>query len=180
MKKHDLSGMNVAVLSHTEKHELCAQVCDGLKKQGAAVHVITEDGAMPHECEADEATKVEFVDSRVYRSLVVLADEQGGHALMQTAHADQFARSFFEAKKPVASNCWGTLFLGEAGLIEGRKVSISESLEEKAERYGARISREGMTVDNGFTTVSPRADLDDFIDKVVEEIDEGKHAGQRA
>jgi protease I len=45
---------------------------------------------------------------------------------------------------------------------------------------GADWTDEEVVVDQGFVTSRRPADLPAFIDKVIEEIGEGEHAGQRA
>lgn len=180
MKKYDLSGTHVAVLTAIDDMEACRSICEALGEQGATVHAITTDGSMPHDCGASEAVAVSKADSEAYRSLVVLADESGHEALKSENRTETFTKSFFSQKKPVSSNCHGTLLLGDFGLIDGRKVSIGEGHMDAAREAGATISANPMTTDEGFTTASPRVELSDFIGKIAEEVEEGKHAGQHA
>lgn len=180
MKQYNLKNKNIAVLSSLEDHDLCAKVCHSLADQGATVHVITDDGTMPHDCGADKAIAVDQAEASPYQSLVALADTPGRSKLAAKPKTKQFVSRFFEEKKPVASNCGGTLLAGDFGLIDGRKVSIADEHREEAMRLGAKVAGNPMTVDDGFTTASPRIDLPDFLEKIAEEAEEGKHAGQHA
>lgn len=180
MKKYDLSGTNIAVLTATDNMDMCREVCESLSKWGGNVHAITADGKMPEDCGADKAVSIAEANSSSYRSLVVLADKEGYKTLMETGKTDDFSKAFFKDKKPVSSTCYGTLLLGHFGLIEGRKVSIDHSLKDKALESKAQVIDEPMNTDEGFTTASPRVELSDFIAKIAEEVEEGKHAGQHA
>ncbi len=180
MKKHNLNQANIAVLSAASDQEACKQICEALTKDGATVHAITLDGSMPEQCRAQRAVKLDDADESMYRSLVVIADENGRNDLTGNPSAKTLATAFFRNHKPVSSTCDGTLMLGDFGLIEGREVSIDHDLTEQAEKRGARVMDSPMTTHQGFTSASPRVDLVGFIDKIAEEAEEGKHPNQHA
>lgn len=106
----------------------------------------------------------------------------GGVANPDQLRADpkavQFTRAFFEQHKPVAAICHGPWTLIEAGVAEGRRMTSFGSIKTDLMNAGADWVDEEVVVDNGLVTSRGPKDLDAFNAKVVEEIAEGRHAGQ--
>jgi protease I len=121
-----------------------------------------------------EANASDF-DALVLPGGVVNAD----HLRVDKA-AQNFARSFFEQHKPVASICHGPWLLIDAGVIRGRNVTSYHTLQTDLKNAGANWSDEEVVVDQGLVTSRHPGDLDAFNGKLVEEISEGQHAGQTA
>jgi protease I len=94
--------------------------------------------------------------------------------------AQSFTRSFFEQHKPVASICHGPWLLIEAGVLTGRNVTSYHTLATDLKNAGANWSDEEVVVDQGLVTSRNPDDLPAFNSKLVEEISEGRHAGQTA
>ena len=94
--------------------------------------------------------------------------------------AVQFVRAFFDAGKPVAAICHAPWTLVEAGVVEGRTLTSWPSLQTDIRNAGATWVDEEVVVDEGLVTSRKPDDLDAFNAKMLEEIAEGKHAGQTA
>jgi protease I len=99
--------------------------------------------------------------------------------LRQDQSAVQFVRAFFEQGKPVAAICHGPWMLVEADVVNGRKVTSYPSIKTDLKNAGANWVDEAVVVDNGLVTSRTPKDLAAFNAKLVEEIVEGVHAGQR-
>jgi len=121
-----------------------------------------------------EANASDF-DALVLPGGVVNAD----HLRVDKA-AQNFVRSFFEQHKPVASICHGPWLLIDAGVIRGRNVTSYHTLQTDLKNAGANWSDEEVVVDQGLVTSRHPGDLPAFNGKLVEEISEGRHAGQTA
>ena len=106
----------------------------------------------------------------------------GGVANPDFLRADEgavkFARSFFEAGKPVAAICHGPWTLVEADVVRGRRVTSWPSLQTDIRNAGGEWVDEEVVVENGLVTSRKPDDLPAFCDKLVEEICEGRHSEQ--
>lgn len=94
--------------------------------------------------------------------------------------ATAFVRSFFEAHKPVGVICHGPWTLIDAGVVEGRTLTSWPSLRTDLENAGASWVDEEVHVDEGLVSSRKPDDLPAFCAKIVEELAEGRHAGQTA
>jgi protease I len=93
--------------------------------------------------------------------------------------AVSFVRDFLEAGKPVAAICHAPWLLVEAGVAEDRKMTSWPSLETDIRNAGGEWVDEQVVVDDGLVTSRKPDDLEHFIPKMVEELCEGGHDGQR-
>lgn len=94
--------------------------------------------------------------------------------------AVEFARSFFESHKPVFAICHGPQLLIEADVVEGRTLTSWPSVRSDLENAGAIWKDAPVVVDKGLVTSRKPDDIPDFNEKMLEELAEGKHPGQRA
>ena len=90
-----------------------------------------------------------------------------------------FTRAFFEAGKPVAAICHGPWVLANADVLEGRTVTSVPNIRRDLENAGAKWVDEEVVVDQGLITSRTPEDLPAFCAKLVEEIGEGRHQGQK-
>ena len=93
--------------------------------------------------------------------------------------AIEFTRAFFKAGKPVSAICHGPQILIECDVLQGREVTSYESIKTDLKNAGARWVDKEVVCDQALTTSRTPDDLPAFIDKTIEEIAEGIHAGQK-
>jgi protease I len=115
-----------------------------------------------------------------YDALVLPGGVMNQDNLRKDKRAVAFVRKFFEAGKPVAAICHGPWTLIEAGVVKGRRMTSYRSIKTDLKNAGADWVDKACVVDNGLVTSRHPDDLEAFNAKVVEEIEEGVHAGQHA
>lgn len=86
-----------------------------------------------------------------------------------------FARSFFDAGKPIGVICHGPWTLIEAGVVEGRTMTSWPSLKSDLQNAGAKWVDQEVVVDRGLVSSRKPKDLAAFNRKIVEEFAEGSH-----
>ena len=95
--------------------------------------------------------------------------------LRMNPKAVQFARSFFDAGKPIGVICHGPWTLIEAGVVEGRTITSWPSLKTDLENAGAKWVDQEVVVDHGLVSSRNPKDIPAFNRKIVEEFAEGSH-----
>ncbi len=181
-----LSRSRVAVLATDgfEASELYRPLA-ALREAGAQVSIISilkssdqirgwADGdwgdALAVDGTVDEHTSNDF-DALVLPGGVMNPDK-----LRMDEGAVAFVRSFFEEGKPVAAICHAPWLLVEADVARGRRLTSYPSIRTDLENAGAEWVDEEVVVDDGLVTSRNPGDLDVFIAKMLEEIQEGIHA----
>jgi protease I len=80
----------------------------------------------------------------------------------------------------VAAICHGPWTLIDAGVVDGRTVTSYPSIKQDLINAGANWVDREVVVDNGLVTSRKPDDIPAFNRKMIEEIREGRHAGQTA
>ena len=80
----------------------------------------------------------------------------------------------------VSPICHGAWILIEADVVTGRELTSYPSLRTDLLNAGAEWVDEEVVVDAGLVSSRTPDDLPAFCAKLVEEVDEGEHAGQTA
>lgn len=182
-----LSGKRVAILATDgfEQSELLEPM-KALKEHDAQVDVVSPKGGQVQGFEHFDkgeqvAVDVELAqaDAGRYDALVIPGGLFNPDALRVDEQALAFTRAFFEAGKPVAAICHGPWVLANAGVLEGRTVTSVPNIRRDLENAGAKWEDEEVVVDQGLVTSRTPKDLPAFCAKLIEEIDEGRHAGQK-
>jgi protease I len=118
-------------------------------------------------------------DAARYDGLVLPGGVANPDFLRIDDDAVAFVRAFFEAGKPVAAICHGPWTLIDAGVVAGRTLTSWPSLRTDLRNAGATWVDEEVHVDEGLVTSRKPDDLPAFCAKLVEEVAEGAHEGQR-
>ena len=186
MAEHDISGKKVAFLltDGVEQIELTSPWEAVKDAGGEPVLVSPKQGTIQGFDGMDKGETftrdldVADADPDEFDALVLPGGVVNADFLRVNEDAQQFARAFFEAHKPVASICHGPWLLIEAGVVKGRDMTSYHTLATDLKNAGANWSDEEVVVDAGFVTSRNPDDLPAFNDKLVEEIAEGEHEGQ--
>lgn len=178
----DLDGKRVAFLltDDYEDSELTSP-WEALREAGAEpVLVSPADGSVTgkngHVQQVDLAAAAAHADD--FDGLVLPGGVGNSDKIRMDDDAVAFTRAFFEQHKPVSVICHGAWILTEADVLEGRTITSYPSLATDLVNAGASWVDEEVVVDEGLVSSRTPDDLPAFNAKTIEEIGEGKHAGQ--
>lgn len=183
-----LQHKKVAILATDgfEKSELFEPL-EALKKEGATVHIISDKSGPIKSWDKSDWGKSINVDKQIsdaypseYNALVLPGGVINPDKLRINQEALQFIQAFFSSGKPVAAICHAPWLLISAGVISGRKVTSYKSIKDDVINAGGKWEDSAVVVDQGLVTSRNPDDLPAFCNKVIEEIQEGKHAKQHA
>lgn len=93
--------------------------------------------------------------------------------LRRDEEAMALIRAFVESGKPVAAICHGPWLLIEANAVRGRKMTSYVSIKTDMHNAGADWVDEPVVADMGLITSRTPDDLEAFIGKIVDEIEQG-------
>lgn len=113
--------------------------------------------------------------SSFYDALVLPGGVINPDKLRVDDEAMTLIRDFVESGKPVAAICHGPWLLIEANAVRGRKMTSYHSIKTDMTNAGADWVDEAVVADQGLITSRSPDDLDAFIGKIVEEVEEGVH-----
>jgi protease I len=187
MAEQNISGKRVAILATdgVERVELI-EPKKALDSAGARTTVIAPKSGSIKGWEHDhwgEDIKVDLPLDQAraddFDSLVLPGGVMNPDRLRMDKRAVDFVRKFFESGKPVAAICHGPWLLVEAGVVRGRTVTSWPSLETDIRNAGGDWVDREVVVDEGLVTSRKPDDLPAFNKKMIEEIGEGVHGGQR-
>ena len=184
---YDLNNKKVAILMTNGFEEVeFTKPYEALKEAGATVHVISPESGKVRAWNSDDWGDSYNVDKTLdeanasdYNALMLPGGVMNPDQLRTNKKAVEFTKSFFEAGKPVAAICHAPQLLIETGALNGRTLTSYPSLQTDLENAGATWKDQEVVVDKGMTTSRKPDDIPAFIDKMLEEISEGKHAGQK-
>ena len=183
-----LQGKRVAFLMANEGVEQVelTEPLEAVRQAGAEVELLAPEAgeiqAFNHLDKADTFAVDEVVgaaDPGQFDALVLPGGVANPDQLRTKPEAVEFVRSFFEAGKPVAAICHGPWTLVEADVVRGRTLTSWPSLQTDLRNAGAEWVDEEVHVDQGLVSSRKPDDLEAFCAKLVEEIREGVHEGQR-
>ncbi|GGE24140.1 protease [Primorskyibacter flagellatus] len=155
---------------------------DMLRAAGAEVHVVSPDGEAirgwsktdwGREAEADKA--LADADAADYHAIVLPGGQINPDVLRTKPEAVRFVKEMHDAGKVVAAICHGPWMLVEAGIVKGRKVTSYPSIRTDVENAGGLWEDSEVATDKGIVTSRNPGDLDAFVQKIIEEVEEGRH-----
>jgi deglycase len=183
-----LTGKTIAILTEIGFEEVeLTEPKKALEAAGATVHIVSPQQKVKAFKEHQEWTIELDVDKNVkdakeedYDGLMIPGGVINPDLMRANPDCVKFARSFFEAGKPVAAICHGPQLLIEAGVVKGKTMTSYPSIKTDLINAGANWVDKEVVVDQGFVTSRSPKDLVAFNKKMVEEFREGIHAGMHA
>ncbi|PVX52195.1 protease I [Balneicella halophila] len=179
----ELKNKKVAVVAENgfEESELF-EPYNRLKKEGAEVHIVSSKKGEIQAMKGKEWTKTIAVDKTFdevspeeYNAVVLPGGVVNPDTLRNNEDAVKFVKHFSDVKKPIAAICHGPWTLINAEAVKGKNMTSYSSIRKDLENAGANWVDEEVVVDQGLVTSRTPDDLPAFMDKMVEEIEEGKH-----
>lgn len=158
-----------------------------LRNAGATVHVATLDGEKIKGWDQDHWSvdvpgdlKIADVDVADYDALVLPGGQINPDLLRVEADAIDRIKDFVQKGKIVAAICHAPWLLIEAGVVEGREMTSYPSIRTDLKNAGADVVDKQVAISNGIITSRNPDDLDAFVAKIIEEVQEGDHARSAA
>jgi protease I len=124
--------------------------------------------------------KLSEVQEQDYDALVLPGGVINPDQLRVNTAAVELVKRFAASGKVVAAVCHGPWLLVEAGLAKGRRMTSFTSIRTDVQNAGATWLDEEVVTDQGIITSRSPKDLDAFVAKIVEEVQEGKHGHRSA
>jgi len=182
-----LSGKKIAILTENgfEEVELTSPK-QALEEAGATVHIVSPQEKVramkEKEWSIELAVDVNVEEAKQddYDGLLIPGGVINPDLMRINEDCVRFARSFFEAGKPVAAICHGPQLLIEADVVSGKKMTSYPSVKKDLINAGANWMDQEVVVDHGLVTSRSPKDLPAFNKKIVEEFKEGVHPAMHA
>lgn len=155
---------------------------DKLRERGATVHLATPDGSDIKGWDGDDwgrdaKADLKLADAKVadYDAIVLPGGQINPDLLRVNEDAISLIRDFVSNDRIVAAICHAPWLLIEAGVVEGRDMTSYKSIRTDLKNAGANVIDSPVVVSNGIVTSRNPGDLEDFVAKIVEEVEEGRH-----
>lgn len=143
-----------------------------LKKQGAEAKIASLNTGRA-KSEKGQEVEVDFavdeIKARDYDAVAFI----GGPGMVGLVNEPSFvdlARDFYEAGKLVTAICIAPVILAKAGILEGRRATVTPGSVMDLEDAGAECSGEPVTVTENIITASGPAAAGDFAKAIIKAI----------
>ncbi len=182
-----LNGKKIAILATDgfEQSELVKPL-EAFRKDGADARVVSlSSGKIKgwsgqdwgDEVDVDltlDKARVEDFDALVLPGGVMNPDK-----LRVEEAAVKFVKDFVASGKPVGAICHGPWLLVEADAVRGKRVTSYAAIKTDVKNAGGEWVDLEVVCDQGIVTSRKPADIPAFIQKVTEEVLEGRHLARR-
>lgn len=184
----DINSARILILATDgyERSELRVPL-EELRKHGADVKIASlKAGEIKSWDEKDwgDSVAVDLTVDQVkhddYDALVIPGGQINPDILRTEQKAVDIVRNFIKSGKVVAAICHGPWLLVEADALRGRKATSYHSIKTDVKNAGASWEDKEVVTDNGIITSRSPKDLQAFVAKIVEEVQEGRHKRQAA
>ena len=183
-----LNGKKIAILAtHGFEQSELEVPRDRLKQAGAAVDIVSlkageikgwdmKDWGRPVKVDKtlDQASPAD------YDAIILPGGQINPDLLRVEPAALKFIKDIFDAKKIVAAVCHAPWLLIETGIAKGRRMTSYKSIKTDVANAGAKWEDSEVVVDQGVITSRNPGDLEAFSKKIIEEVNEGRHAKRTA
>ena len=176
MARGKLDGVRVAILATYgfEQSELL-EPRDALQQAGATTEVVAPKGGKIRGWNHTEwgqevgvDRELQQADPAQYDALVLPGGVMNPDKLRAIPAAVSFARSFFDAGKPVAAICHGPWTVVEAGAAKGHRMTSWPSLKTDLRNAGAEWVDAEVVVDGKLVTSRKPDDIPAFNRAAIE------------
>ncbi|MEL6647842.1 MAG: type 1 glutamine amidotransferase domain-containing protein [Pseudomonadota bacterium] len=179
----DIKSAKILILStHGFEQSELEVPLEKLKAAGATVHVATLDGKAIKGWDKDNwgasvdaDLKSDDVAYDDYDALVLPGGQINPDLLRVDKDAVALIRDFVQGNKIVAAICHAPWLLIEAGVVKGRDATSYHSIKTDMVNAGANWIDQDVVVSNGIITSRHPGDLEAFVSKIIEEVEEGEH-----
>src|SRR5690606_663615 len=119
-------------------------------------------------------------DAEDYDAIVLPGGQINPDLLRINDQALRMIRSFLDSGKVVAAICHAPWLLVELDAVRGRQVTSYKSIRTDVKNAGGQWTDREVVVDRGVITSRNPGDLDAFVARSIEEVQEGSHSPRRA
>jgi len=160
---------------------------DQLRKAGARVDVASPKGGPIRGWSFTDwgetvpsDLKIAEVKPDDYAALVLPGGVISPDKLRVDEEAMKIVRTFLDSGKVVAAICHAPWLLVQADAVRGLNVTSFKSIRKDVENAGGKWADKEVVTDKGIVTSRSPDDLEAFVPKIIEEIEEGRHERHRA
>ncbi len=160
---------------------------DQLRAKGAKLHVATPDGNAIKGWEGSDWGREVEADARIadvsvddYDALVIPGGQINPDILRVDEDVLELVKAFHDQGKTIAAVCHAPWVLVEAGILKGREATSYHSIKTDVINAGAHWKDGAVVVDQAIITSRQPEDLEEFVAKIVEEVEEGRHSRKAA